>query len=65
MRGVPQSKIAQLGQAAFEYAVSGVGAPSVVLINGSGGPIEGWHKLFDQLVVQLCVRWTRRALTPF
>jgi pimeloyl-ACP methyl ester carboxylesterase len=49
MRGLPKSKIVQLVQGSFEYAVSGVGAPSVVLINGSGGPIEGWHKLFDRL----------------
>lgn len=49
MRGLPTTKTAQLGQASFEYAVSGVGAPSVVLVNGSGGPIEGWHKLFDRL----------------
>lgn len=27
----------------------GAGKPSVVLINGSGGPMEGWHKIFSAL----------------
>lgn len=46
---LPAPRMAALGQASFEYAISGVGAPCVVLINGSGGPIEGWHTLFDRL----------------
>lgn len=35
---------------AFEIATMGTGEPTVVLINGAGGPIEGWMKcwpLFD------------------
>lgn len=34
----------------FEIAMSGNGEPTVVLVNGAGGPIEGWMKcwpLFD------------------
>lgn len=30
----------------IEYVVAGNGTPAVVLVNGSGGPIEGWHKVF-------------------
>jgi len=30
----------------FEYAIKGDQGPTVVLINGSGGPIEGWMKIW-------------------
>ncbi len=33
----------------FEYVLSGEGSPSVVLINGGGGPIEGWYKVFYEI----------------
>ena len=49
MLRLPASKLLKLGSAAFEYVVAGAGKPSVVLINGSGGPIEGWHKVLPIL----------------
>jgi pimeloyl-ACP methyl ester carboxylesterase len=33
----------------IEYVVAGTGPATVVLVNGSGGPIEGWHKVFGPL----------------
>lgn len=33
----------------IEYVVAGGGPATVVLVNGSGGPIEGWHKIFEPL----------------
>lgn len=33
----------------FEYAIKSDGSPTVVLINGAGGPIEGWMKIWPLL----------------
>ncbi|HYD61245.1 MAG TPA: alpha/beta hydrolase [Noviherbaspirillum sp.] len=33
----------------IEYVVAGDGPGTIVLVNGSGGPIEGWHKVFNEL----------------
>jgi pimeloyl-ACP methyl ester carboxylesterase len=33
----------------MEYARSGTGGPAVILINGGGGPIEGWHRIFREV----------------
>ncbi|GAB4255496.1 MAG: alpha/beta hydrolase [Thermoleophilia bacterium] len=33
----------------MEHVVVGTGTPAIVLINGSGGPIEGWHKVLVPL----------------
>lgn len=33
----------------IEYVVAGGGPATVVLVNGAGGPIEGWHKIFEPL----------------
>ena len=30
----------------FEYAVKGAKSPAIILINGAGGPIEGWSKVW-------------------
>ncbi|MDF2605815.1 MAG: alpha/beta hydrolase [Bacillales bacterium] len=30
----------------FEYAVKGTKSPAIILINGAGGPIEGWAKVW-------------------
>ncbi len=32
----------------FEYAVMGTRSPAIILINGAGGPIEGWYKLWGK-----------------
>ena len=33
----------------FEYAVMGSKSPAIILINGAGGPIEGWSRIWDKL----------------
>ena len=33
----------------FEYAVKGTKSPAIILINGAGGPIEGWSKIWGEL----------------
>ncbi|WP_137936545.1 alpha/beta hydrolase [Chitinivorax sp. B] len=33
----------------IEYVVAGTGVATVVLVNGAGGPIEGWHKVFGDI----------------
>lgn len=49
MKALPQSRILTVGGSALEYARAGMGSPTIVLINGSGGPIEGWHRVFAEL----------------
>jgi len=44
----PTSRADVLGEE-IEYVLAGDGPPTVVLVNGSGGPIEGWHKVFAPL----------------
>ncbi|MGB4075842.1 alpha/beta fold hydrolase [Pseudomonas sp.] len=44
----PSKQIAVTGEA-IEYVCAGRGPAVVVLVNGSGGPIEGWHKVFGPL----------------
>ena len=33
----------------FEYAIKGTKKPTVLLINGAGGPIEGWLKIWNEI----------------
>jgi pimeloyl-ACP methyl ester carboxylesterase len=49
MRGLPTSSFFSGDGGTFEYVVAGVGRPSVILINGSGGPVEAWHKVWPAL----------------
>ena len=39
----------EAGIKTFEYAIKSAGRPTVVMINGAGGPIEGWMKLWPLL----------------
>lgn len=32
----------------FEYAIKGTNSPAIILINGAGGPIEGWLKAWEK-----------------
>jgi len=44
----PKQPIHLLGED-IEFVSAGSGAPTIVLVNGAGGPIEGWHKIFGPL----------------
>jgi pimeloyl-ACP methyl ester carboxylesterase len=33
----------------FEFAVKGTKSPAIILINGAGGPIEGWSKIWGEV----------------
>lgn len=48
MFNLPKAKALVLGES-IEYICAGSGPMTVVLVNGSGGPIEGWHKVFAPL----------------
>ncbi|MFN3428870.1 MAG: alpha/beta fold hydrolase [Candidatus Sericytochromatia bacterium] len=39
----------------LEYARAGEGAPAVVLINGAGGPIEGWSRVYHPIARETTV----------
>jgi pimeloyl-ACP methyl ester carboxylesterase len=43
-----EKKITTINEKEFEYAIKGDKSPAVLLINGAGGPIEGWSKIWDQ-----------------
>lgn len=42
-------KTIQIKSGVIEYALFGEGSTTVVLINGSGGPIEGWYKIIHEI----------------
>jgi pimeloyl-ACP methyl ester carboxylesterase len=44
----PKQQAHVLGET-IEFVSGGNGASTVVLVNGSGGPVEGWHKVFGPL----------------
>ncbi|RZJ85285.1 MAG: alpha/beta hydrolase, partial [Massilia sp.] len=49
MKHLPSSKrIAVAGQV-FRFSLSGQGSPSIVMLGGAGGTLEGWHKLFPDI----------------
>jgi len=45
---LPKKKT-RVGDETLEHVVVGSGSPTIVLVNGSGGPIEGWHKVLAPL----------------
>ncbi|MGI4720931.1 MAG: alpha/beta fold hydrolase [Janthinobacterium lividum] len=46
MKHLPKSKSIVVGGQVMRFSLSGQGSPTIVMINGSGGTLEGWHKLF-------------------
>lgn len=48
MNPIPKHKV-DTPSGRFEIALTGTGTPTVVLINGGGGPIEGWFRVMPEL----------------
>lgn len=48
MRAISKNKI-QTPNGTIEYALSGEGIPTVILINGGSGPIEGWLRTYHEI----------------
>ena len=42
-------KMADIQGQLLEYRCNGSGRPPIVLINGAGGPMEGWYKIYPKL----------------
>lgn len=53
--GMPAPQRTVLGGQTLEHVLAGEGEPLLVLVNGSGGPLESWHKLFMPLAAQSAV----------
>jgi pimeloyl-ACP methyl ester carboxylesterase len=49
MYALPAKQLVQIGNRQLEYMLSGTGQPTIVLLNGSGGAVEGWHKLYPAI----------------
>lgn len=49
MQALPAKRVIRSGHRQREYLLSGSGQPTIVLLNGSGGPVEGWHKFYPAI----------------
>lgn len=49
MKPLPQKNAISVDGKLVEHVASGTGSPVIVLINGAGGPIEGWFRVFLEL----------------
>lgn len=49
MQSLSSKKNIAVNNATLEYVVWGSGKPAIVLVNGAGGPIEGWHRVASGL----------------
>jgi pimeloyl-ACP methyl ester carboxylesterase len=49
MKPMAPKQQARINGQTFEYVIAGQGAPLIVLINGAGGPIEGWFRVMEPL----------------
>ncbi|OJH33703.1 hypothetical protein BON30_47520 [Cystobacter ferrugineus] len=49
MMPIPPKQKASIQGQTLEYIIAGKGSPTLVLINGAGGPIEGWYKVMEPL----------------
>jgi len=54
MKAIPKKR-SRTASGNLEFAQSGAGVPTVVLINGGSGPIEGWYKVYHELAKETSV----------
>ncbi len=52
MKHLPEKRIAVIEGQRLAYGVAGQGGPAIVFINGAGGPMEGWFRLFPDVAQQ-------------
>lgn len=56
-------RVATIDGVAVEYAVAGKGTPAIVLLNGAGGPLEGWFRVLAPLeAVSTVVAYNRLGI---
>ncbi len=56
-------RVTTINGAALEYVVAGSGTPAIVLLNGAGGPLEGWVRLLASLeAVSTVVAYNRLGI---
>jgi pimeloyl-ACP methyl ester carboxylesterase len=49
VKHLPTSKRLAVAGQVLRFSLSGQGSPTIVMLNGAGGPLEGWHKLFPEI----------------
>lgn len=49
MKPLPPKQNARINGQTLEYIIAGQGSPPLVLVNGAGGPIEGWLRVWEPL----------------
>jgi pimeloyl-ACP methyl ester carboxylesterase len=49
VKQLPKSHATLIEGQMFRFSKSGQGSPSIVLINGAGGPLDGWYKLYPEV----------------
>jgi pimeloyl-ACP methyl ester carboxylesterase len=47
---LPAPRLVDVGPGTIEYVISGTTRPVIVLVNGSGGPLDGWSRVFGPLL---------------
>ena len=58
---LPAPRLAQVGGQTIEYVTSGMTGPSIVLVNGAGGPLAGWARVYGPLLKHGTVTAHNRA----
>ena len=57
------TRVTTINGAAVEYFIAGSGAPAIVLLNGAGGPLEGWIRVLAPLeAVSTVVAYNRLGM---
>lgn len=49
MKHLPSSKRVAVSGQVLRFSLSGQGSPTIVMLNGAGGPLEGWHRLYPEI----------------
>lgn len=53
MKNLPEKRRVTINGQEIAYTIGGQGQPTVILINGAGGPLEGWFRLYPT-ITSLC-----------